>query len=269
MSQTNQLNQFFEENKHSWNARTDIHQTSEMYDMTAFRAGQTSLREIELAEVGDVQGKRMLHVQCHFGQDTISWARMGAKATGTDFSDRAIEIARSLAAAESLDTRFICANTYDLPEHLDEQFDIVFTSYGVIGWLPDLKKWAEILARYVKPGGIFYMVEFHPVLWMMDDEVRKIMYSYFDKGVIAYEESDYTDHEGKHGTTKNYAWNHSLSDVITPLIAQGLTLEFLHEFDYSPYDCFQNAVSVGEKRWQVKDYEGVFPLAYSIKLRKD
>ena len=156
------MDERLEINRANWNERTPVHAASAFYDVEGFRAGQATLREIELREVGAVSGRSLLHLQCHFGLDTMSWARQGAKATGIDFSDAAIDLARSLNGELGLETRFICSNVYDLPKVLDEQFDIVFTSYGVLTWLPDLDGWAEVIDNHLKPGGVFYIVEHHP-----------------------------------------------------------------------------------------------------------
>ena len=132
------MENFFEANKHAWNLRTEVHKTSEFYDVEGWKNGKNSLTEIELREVGDVKGKSLLHLQCHFGQDTLSWARLGAQVTGCDLSENAIEYARQLATETGLDARFICCNVYDLAEHLDEQFVIVFSDSGVVCSLHEL-----------------------------------------------------------------------------------------------------------------------------------
>src|SRR3569833_2969415 len=173
-----QYRDYFEENKKLWNQRTTVHKDSSFYDVTSFLGGKSSLNEIELREIGDVKGIKILHLQCHFGMDSLSLARMGADVTGVDLSDAAIEEARKLNEELSLGAKFICCNVYELKNHLEEQFDIVFTSYGVIGWLPDLNKWAEIIGHFLKPGGFFYMAEFHPVVWMLDEDFKEVKYSY-------------------------------------------------------------------------------------------
>ena len=159
---------FFESNRESWNKRTAVHKDSAFYDLDAFKKGRSSLNAIELEGLGDVSGRSLLHLQCHFGMDTLSWQRLGAQCVGVDLSDEAIKLAREINTELGLDARFVCCNVYDLPEHLDGSFDIVFTSYGTIGWLPDLDKWAAVVARYLTPGGVFYIADFHPVLWKMD-----------------------------------------------------------------------------------------------------
>ena len=149
------MERYIELNRESWNRRTAVHLTSEFYDVEGFLNGKNTLKDIELNLLGDISNKKVLHLQCHFGQDSISLSRLGAKVTGVDFSDKAIESARILNEQTKTDAVFICCDIYDLPQHLDETFDIIFTSYGTIGWLPDLNKWAQIVSRFLKTGGKF------------------------------------------------------------------------------------------------------------------
>ena len=134
--------------------------------------------------MGEVRGKSLLHLQCHFGLDTLSWAREGAQVTGMDFSPEGIRIARGLAEELNIPARFICCDLYDLPEHLDETFDRVFTSYGVLCWLPDIPRWAQIVGHFLKPGGVFYIAEFHPFSNVFkndgDETSLELAYPYFN-----------------------------------------------------------------------------------------
>lgn len=259
---------YIEANRHGWNLKTAIHQSAEFYALDAWKAGKTSLNAIELNEVGDVNGKSLLHLQCHFGQDTLSWARLGARVTGVDFSDAAIDLARELSTQTGLEARFVCCNLYDLPKHLDETFDVVFTSYGTIGWLPDLEPWAGIVARHLKPGGFFYIVDFHPIIWMMDEEMTHLKYPYHNFGVIETEQvGSYADRYADI-QYKEYGWNHSLSEIINALLGQGLRLEFLNEYPYSPYNCFSKCVQTPDGNYQIQGLEQVLPMVYSLKARK-
>ena len=181
-------------NKESWNNRTDSHLSSEFYDVDEFLKGNNSLKSIELDLLGDVSEKKILHLQCHFGQDSLSLARMGAQVTAVDLSDKAISAGKELAKKMNLDVNFICCDFYDLPNHLAEEFDIVFTSYGTIGWLPDIDKWAHLIAGYLKPGGHFVFAEFHPVVWMFDDDFKCIKYGYSQvEPILETEEGSYAD----------------------------------------------------------------------------
>jgi len=256
-------------NRELWNAWTPVHRRSEFYDVEGFKAGKTSLREIELGELGDVSGKSLLHLQCHFGLDTLSWARLGARATGVDFSDTAIDEARALAEELDIPAQFVCADIYDLPERLDERFDIVFTSYGVLWWLSDIPRWAEIVASFVKPGGIFYIVELHPLLHMLDDDGEKLTYPYFadTKPVTAEESGTYAEPDADvHG--RSHGWPHGIGEITTALIAAGLRVEYLHEFDFSPYGCFAYTERIGPDRYCVRGLRGKLPMAYSIRSRR-
>jgi 2-polyprenyl-3-methyl-5-hydroxy-6-metoxy-1,4-benzoquinol methylase len=261
---------YFEANKELWNRRTTVHKDSSFYDMAGFKKGTTVLTPIELGEVGDVKGQKMLHLQCHFGMDSLDWARRGAKVTGVDLSDNAIEEARKLNDELGLDANFICCNVYDLKEHLDakEQFDIIFTSYGVVGWLPDLDKWAELISYYLKPGGRFYIAEFHPVVWIFDDDFTQIKYYYENREVIETQtQGTYTDKDADINA-KEYGWNHSLSEVINALIKHGLTIKHLNEFSYSPYPCFNNLIKGEDGNWRIKGMEDKIPMVYTILAEK-
>jgi len=154
------MHEYFKTNQKLWDAKTDVHKESDFYDLENFKKGATSLKKYELDALGNVHGKSLLHLQCHFGQDSMSWARMGAKVTGVDFSSEGIKTARAMNDELGLDVKFIECNVYDLQNHLNEQFDIVYCSYGVTCWLPDLVKWAGIVNQFIKPGGTFYIAEF-------------------------------------------------------------------------------------------------------------
>ena len=260
---------YFETNRSLWNQKTPVHVASEFYDMPAFLSGKTSLNQIELSELGDVSGKSMLHLQCHFGQDSLSWARMGAHVTGIDISDEAIAQAQKLNEQLGLDACFVRSNLYDLKENLQGQFDIVFTSYGTIGWLPDLDKWADIIDHFLKPGGTFYIAEFHPVLWMFDDSFSKIEYAYHNtyEPIVTEMTGTYADREAPITHTE-YGWNHGLGEVVTALTSRGIYPEFLHEFPYSPYNCFANLAQGPDGNWRIKGMEEKLPMVYSIKATK-
>ncbi|MDC7999076.1 class I SAM-dependent methyltransferase [Gilvibacter sediminis] len=255
-------------NKASWNTRTAAHVTSEFYDLPGFLKGKNSLNSIELELLGEVKSKSILHLQCHFGQDSLSLARMGAKVTGVDLSDAAIDKARELNSSLGLDAEFICCDLYELPEHLNKQYDIVFTSYGTIGWLPNLDRWASVVNRFLKPGGEFIMAEFHPVVWMYDDDFKGVIYNYFNDGPIKETSSgSYTDTD--HDFEADYVtWNHPLSEVLTALLDQKLSLAVFQEFDYSPYDCFAHTVEVAPEKFQLKPFDNKIPLVYALKCTK-
>lgn len=259
--------QYFEANKDLWNAKTPIHDKSSFYDVPGFKAGKTTLRSVELEELGNVKGKSLLHLQCHFGMDTMSWAREGAVVTGMDFSDAAIDRAKELASELNIPAEFVCCNVYDLPQHLKGNFDMVFTSYGTIGWLPDLDKWASVVKHFLKPGGTFYIVEFHPFIWMHDPGMSNIEHSYFNDAVIAEEnEGTYAD-RGAEIKQSEYGWNHPSSEVLNALINVGLTIEHFNEFPFSTWDCFSNLKEIAHHKYVFKHLEGKIPYMFSIKAR--
>lgn len=259
---------YIEVNRQSWNNRTETHLKSDFYDLNGFLNGKTSLNDIELKLLGDINGKTILHLQCHFGQDSISLSRLGAIVTGVDFSDKAIESAKQIAKDTNTTTSFICCDIYDLPNYLDEKFDIVYTSYGTIGWLPDLDKWAKIISLFLKPNGQFIFVEFHPVVWMFADNFDKIEYRYFNSGaIIETEEGTYADK--KANITQSYVmWNHGLSEVLNSLISNGLEINSLDEYDYSPYNCFNKTIEFAPKKFRIEHLDNKIPMIYSITARR-
>ncbi|HNP20794.1 MAG TPA: class I SAM-dependent methyltransferase [Panacibacter sp.] len=260
--------QYFEANREGWNKRTLVHKDSAFYDVEGFKNGKTSLNKLELDELGNVNGKSLLHLQCHFGLDTLSWARAGAIVTGIDLSDEAIKTAQQLSKEANIPAEFICCNVYDVPQHITQTFDIVFTSYGVIGWLPDLSGWARIIAQSLKPGAVFYMIEFHPVVWMMDENFQHIKYHYHNEEVIIDEQSGtYTDRNAPI-KYKEYSWNHSLSEVLNALISNGLTIEHFNEFNFSCYNCFNNMIQGDDGYWRIKGIEHKIPMMYSVRAVK-
>ena len=264
----NNQQDYFEANRQGWNLRTEVHKKSSFYDVDNWKKGGLSLTEIERRELGDVSGKKLLHLQCHFGQDTLSWARLGASVTGCDFSDTAISYARELSAELNIPADFVCCNLYDLPQHLEGDFDIVFTSYGTIGWLPDLNRWAEVISHFLRPGGIFYIADFHPVLWMLDDRMETLKYPYHNDAVIETEQvGSYADRYAEI-EYKEYGWNHAMSEIINSLIRHGLRIDFLNEYPYSPYDCFDKTVKGEDGNYRIKGLENVLPMVYSIQATK-
>ena len=259
---------YLELNKESWNKRTAYHVTSDFYEMNAFKAGKSSLMDIELGLLGDVKGKRILHLQCHFGQDSLSLARMGAKVTGIDLSAKAIATAKELNTELNLDAEFIVSDVYDLPNNLQGEFDIVYTSYGTIGWLPDMNKWGSIISHFLKPEGKFVFVEFHPNVWMYDDDFTKVKYNYFkDDAIVEEEEGTYADKEAD-VTFKYVCWNHGLSEVMSGLLTNGLIINKFKEYNYSPYDCFAHTEKIADRKFQIKPFGNKMPLCYSIVAHK-
>lgn len=261
-------NNYIETNKKAWNAKTPFHVNSQLYNQAEFLGGKNSLNDIELKILGDVSGKKILHLQCHFGQDTLSLARMGADVTGVDFSEVAINKARETAAELNLAASFVCCNLYDLSAFLHGEFDLVYSSYGTIAWLPDLDRWAEIVSRFLKPGGRFVFVEFHPVVWMFSNDFSKIEFNYGkDEPIIEMEKGTYADANAPI-EMETISWNHSLSEVISSLLTEGLCLEMFEEYNYSPYDVFANMEEVSPGKFQLKAFGDKVPLVYALVAHK-
>lgn len=259
----------FNVNRESWNNKVEIHAKSDFYFLEEFKKGKSSLNKYELDALGDIKGKSLLHLQCHFGQDTLSFSRMGAKCTGVDISEKAIELAEKLSAELELETKFVCCNVLDTAKHIDEKFDIVFTSYGTIGWLPDLKPWAKMISEKLKPSGFFYIVDFHPIAWMFDYTVSppQMKYGYHQDEEI-YEEYEGTYADGSSKTvSKEYGWNHGMAEIITALRDAGLQIDVFREHDASPYDIFPDLEKNKEGLFELK--ANLYPLVYEIKALKN
>ncbi|MGB8646635.1 MAG: class I SAM-dependent methyltransferase [Anaerolineae bacterium] len=262
------MDPFLKSNQELWNAWTRIHVQSPFYDVAGFKAGQNRLDSIVRGGVGDVRGKSLLHLQCHFGLDTLNWARLGAQVTGLDFSDAAITQARALSAELNLPAEFICANLYDAPQVLAGQFDIVFTSYGAIYWLPDLAAWGQVIAHFLKPGGLFFIAEAHPFAYVFDDDHPtdlQVRYPYFNtvtplefpvKGSYADPQADYQGIE--------YGWQHSMSEIIGGLTGAGLHVQTLREYPYLSWRMFKFMEQDAEGWWRLPDRFPSFPLLFSL-----
>ena len=269
------------DNRTLWDAWTAIHTKGEFYDVQRFRDDPNDVRiePWERQEVGDVTGKTLLHVQCHFGLDTLSWARLGAShVTGVDFSEPAIAFANELATETGLSDRstFIVSNVYDLPGPLeDETFDVVYTGRGALGWLPDLGPWARSVASFVKPGGIFYIHEGHPILWAVDEDQTApnpigLAYDYWGGETLSFPvEGSYADPSATVDAEVEHGWNHSLGEIVTELASNGLRIELLDEkrvLDWpAPFLVEQADGHFGFPPEQ----PGSIPLMYSLRARKE
>ncbi len=246
------------------------HLRSGFYALEAFKAGQSSLRSIELEQVGDVRHRTLLHLQCHFGQDTLSWARLGAKVTGLDLSDTAIGEGRALAAELGIPARFVEGNVYDARALLGgERFDIVFASYGVLGWLPRLEPWAGAVASCLAPGGVFHLVEFHPIAWIWDDAFERPVYPYDAPGepILTEQTGTYAEPSAP-VQLRDVDFNHGLGSVVSALLAEGLVLERLTEFDWSPNAIFPDMEEVEPGRFRMRRFGRSLPLVYALAARR-
>jgi SAM-dependent methyltransferase len=235
-------------NRGHWDEATRLHTRGNVYGLEDFKAGQCRLHRVEVEEVGDVRGKRLLHLQCHFGIDTLSWARRGAQVTGIDFSAQGVAVARQVAREVGLEQKseFLCSDLYALRSALDAPagFDIVYTSYGVLNWLPELGPWGQLIAHYLKPGGFFYIVEAHPTARMfpLDEDMPRAgafrpIFPYFHDpvGIRWPPGVDYADVSAQHEIGA-HEWQHSMADIVGSLLGAGLRLDWLHEFPYCAWN---------------------------------
>jgi SAM-dependent methyltransferase len=271
----NQMDEYRQANRSLWNEWARLHAGSEFYDVESFKAGRSTLNSFELDELSDVTGKSLLHLQCHFGMDTLSWARRGARVTGVDFSDEAIGLAEALNDELGLDGQFVCADIYDLPEVLHGEFDIVYTSQGVLPWLPDLKRWAEVVAKFLKPGGVFYIAEYHPFAQIFDDENAselKVRYPYFPTPEpLAFQvHGSYADPQAEVNQELEYEWVHSMGEVLTSLIQSGLRIDYLHEFPFSTFAMMPELMErYADGLWRLKEHQDSVPLMFSLQARRE
>jgi SAM-dependent methyltransferase len=267
-----------EENRRLWDARTPIHVASAFYDVDGFRAGASSLHDLEVGEVGDVTGRSLLHLQCHFGLDTLSWARLGAApVVGLDFSGAAVAAARRLAEEVGLAdvATFVEADVREAPTAVGGRtFDVVFTSYGALTWLPSLAPWAEAAAACVAPGGFLYVAELHPATQVLDDtpgiEDLRIGYPYWttpEAPLSFLEPGTYADVDADIELPE-HCWQHGLGDVVTSLLDAGLVLEFLHEHDRTVYPQLPFLEEDGEGWWRLPEGLPTLPFVFSLRARK-
>ena len=272
------MDERFEPNQAWWDERVADHVESEFYDVERFRAGGSTLRPFELEEAGDVAGKRLAHLQCHFGLDSMSWARAGASVRGLDFSAPAVEAANRLAGELGIDASFVQSDVYDAVAALDgERFDIVYTGLGALNWLPDLPRWASVVAALLEPGGFFYLSEFHPFTWVFADDALEIELDYFhnpegetfDDG----EQGSYADLEVPTRNNSTIEWAHTISDVVSAVLGAGLTLESLSEHDYTLFPRFNHLIEdrdyLGAQAvYRQPDDRPKLPLMYSLRARR-
>ncbi|MBM3957485.1 MAG: class I SAM-dependent methyltransferase [Gemmatimonadetes bacterium] len=266
-------------NRAWWDAVTPAHVRSDFYDVPGFLAGRNTIPQFVLDEVGDVRGRSLLHLQCHFGLDTLSWARLGATVTGVDFSEASIAEARRLAREAGLNASFVVADVIKLGDRFDGAFDIVFTSFGVVCWLHDLAPWAEAVARALGPGGTFHIAEFHPLMDSLDDRraIRRtsdlvLRYPYFHDGrphIRADEEGwgDYADRSFRAGLP-THEWYHSLGELFEAVTAAGLAVQSFREYPFCTYQAREGMVKGHDGLWRMPDGVLQVPLTFTLRARK-
>ena len=272
MNQASKHHDAENQNRAMWDEIAPVH--LKVYNEVALlREGNEVLDEIELREVGNVHGKSMLHLQCHIGTDTLAWARHGANVTGVDFSEESIACANQLSDELGVRGQFIHSNVYDLRDVLEGDYDIVYTSKGVLCWLKDLSEWGRIIAHYLKPGGIFYLMESHPTIMALEEKESgelAFAYPYFHKeaptewapGDVDYADQDYIT---KNGSAE---WEWAVSDIINALIEAGLQLEFVNEYEKLFFQLFPSMTSKDGRWFRLSELAGKLPLLMTLRARK-
>jgi len=265
---------YFAANRASWDERVGLHlrDTTGVYPLEAFRAGADTLTPIEGTEIGDVRGKRILHMQCHFGIDTLSLARRGAEVTGLDFSPRAIEAARAFSTELGIPGRFVEASVYDAPEAAGGGYDLVFTTWGTIIWVPDLARWARAVAACLAPGGSPYLADGHPSMMLLTErdgrlEVAWPWHNAPDDPSVEDDPQSYAGDGTPLRNGRTFGWSHSFSELFSTLAANGLALEFLHEHEMIPWRAFPSMVQTGGMFVQAPGQIRI-PLAFSLRATK-
>jgi SAM-dependent methyltransferase len=256
-------------NRENWNDRTEIHLGSEFYDVEGWLRGDRGPRPHEVDAIGDVAGLRLLHLQCHFGLDTLTWARAGANVTGLDFSPVAIDAAREIARRAGLSDRseFVCSDVYEATTVLDHAtFDIVYVSLGALCWLPSVDRWAEQVGALVAPGGRFYFHESHPLAWSLAADSLVIENTYFEEAEPFVEDSEqtYTDSPRPLVHQRSYEWNHGIGEIVTALIRHGLRLDWLAEHDWTAWPRFPWLVRHDDRTWRPPAGIPRVPLSFSL-----
>ena len=256
-----------------WDVWTRHHVASPFYDVEGFKAGQRERRRgldaLETRLVGDVTGKSLLHLQSHFGVDTLTWARRGAAVTGVDFSEQAVAAARVLAADIGVPAAFVQSDVYELPERLGGEFDVVFTSHGVLSWLPDLDRWARVIARFLRPGGLFCLIEGHPLPLLFDDtrtdREMRIAFPYFqaEEPLRCERRGSYAVPDGPFDSV-TYQWPHPLSEVLGTLLRAGLRLESFEEYPYAGWAMLPWMEERPDGLWQFPEGTVTLPLMFSV-----
>jgi len=266
--------EWVELNRSWWDERVPIHASSELYDLQGFLAdpGATTLRPFEIDELGDVAGRTLFHPQCHFGMDTLSWARRGASVVGLDFSVAAVAAAGDAAHAAGLDARFVVGDVHDAVEVVGGRtFDVVYTGLGALNWLPDVERWAQVMAALVRPGGTFYLAEFHPVGNVFGDDDLSVAYPYFgdrERPLEFDEPGTYAQLDAPTQHNRTVEWTHGVGSVVSALIDAGLTIELLHEFDYTLFPRWPFLVRSGRDTFRLPEGVPSLPLMYSVRAHK-
>jgi SAM-dependent methyltransferase len=255
-------------NRANWDDRVPVHLESEFYDIAGFRTGHDSLLPFELAEAGDVTGKRLVHLQCHIGLDALSWARHGALVSGLDFSVPAIEAARSLAGGLGIAASFVVSDVYDAASAFaGQRFDIVYASVGSLVWLPDIRRWAQAVGALLGPGGFLYLVEGHPFAHVLDDATgTTVTCDYFDdRPHVRDSPWSYTGRTSPLAHRQQVQFQHPVGEVVTAIAGAGLRVEFLHEHDFDAFQRFESLRRHDDGTYRLPPGRPRIPMMFSLR----
>lgn len=269
------MTDYLDINRRNWDERAAIHARDATgdYMLDRFRAGEDVLHAIEAAELGDVFGKRVLHLQCHIGLDSLCLARRGAAVTGLDFSSAALDIARRLSAETGLKAEFVEGTVDRAPELTPGPFDLVYTTWGTICWLPDVKQWAKVIASVLAPGGELYFADGHPGFSVLEEVAGNYVPSYDfqtppGQPLQFTNETTYTSDPTVMSHQATREWIHSLSAVLGGLIDAGLAITMFREHEVLPWRGLASLVPASERMWRLPDGVPRIPLSYSVRAKK-
>jgi SAM-dependent methyltransferase len=271
---TDSFEKSFAINKARWSEVVEVHARSPFYRVAEFLQGEDTLYPIESEEIGPLAGKRLLHLQCHLGLDTLCLARRGAIVTGLDFSPEAIAKAEALAREAGVTARFVEGNVYDTPRLIEERFDVVYVTWGAICWLPDIARWAEVVSRMLAPGGFLYLLEGHSFAVSLEQKEAAApiaaTYDYFQGSapLVFHEAADYADPQAKIVNRESHEWNHPIGSILNALIQAGLALEWLHEHDRLAWRLYKCLEEGPDRMFRLPLDRPSLPLAFSLKARR-
>jgi len=268
------VNDSIDINRRSWDERALHEREIDGGDwLTRFHAGEDTLHKIEATELGDVSGKRVLHLQCHTGRDTLCLVRRGAVVTGLDFSSASVNVARRLAEETGLKANFVQGTVDEAPHLAPGPFDLVFATWGTLCWLPDMRVWARVIASVLAPGGELYCADAHPSFYVLEEHAGKLvqMFDFQTPPDRPLEFDDTTGYTGDTNATTHHSfcnWIHSLSAILGALIDAGLTIAMFHEHEVLPWQGVPMLVPAADGRWRLPDGHPRIPLSFSVRAKK-
>jgi SAM-dependent methyltransferase len=261
-----------------WNERAAAHAASPGYPVASLVADPAAVSGVVAFDrplLGSLDGQRGIHLQCHIGTDTVSLSRLGATMTGLDFSDKSLHEAQEIAARCGADIRFVRADVYDALAAAGDGYDFVYTGVGALCWLPDIARWARVVASLLRPGGRLFLREGHPMLWALDEERTDALvmkYPYFERiePMVFVGDGSYVETDIALRGSTTHEWNHGLGEVFTALLDAGLTVTTLIEHRSCPWEALpgqMHTLPTGE--WVLNADPDRLPLTYTLQAIKN